>query len=134
MHQPTTRNDPKKAAAIRALLGVGLHRPGSLVTFEGVPEAADLFNVEALAIILVAVDAVLLVVNNPVLVVRPWLGRRRMQSLSRFPAHTKRKRTPLSRDDKSRLKNKLLSKTVLAPCLVHFDFDSAVVTCRQDYN
>ena len=29
---------------------MGLHRPGSLVTFEGVPEAADLFNVEALAI------------------------------------------------------------------------------------
>ena len=39
-----------KAAAIRALLGMGLHRPGTLVTFEGVPEAADLFNVEALAV------------------------------------------------------------------------------------
>ena len=33
-----------------SLLGIGLHRPGSLVTFEGVPEAADLFNVEAIAL------------------------------------------------------------------------------------
>ena len=38
------------AAAIRTLLGMGLHRPGSLVTFEGVPEASDLFNVEAIAV------------------------------------------------------------------------------------
>ena len=48
------RKDPKKVAAIRSLLGMGLHRPGSLVTFEGggggVPEAADLFNVEAVAV------------------------------------------------------------------------------------
>ena len=34
-----------------SLLGMGLHRPGSLVTFGGgVPEAADLFNVEAVAV------------------------------------------------------------------------------------
>ena len=33
-----------------SLLGMGLHRPGSLVTFEGVPEAADLFNVEAIVV------------------------------------------------------------------------------------
>ena len=44
------RKDPKKAAVILSLLGMGLHRPGSLVTFEGVPEAADLFNVEAIAL------------------------------------------------------------------------------------
>ena len=50
VEQAAAREDPKKVAAIRSLLGMGLHRPGSLVTFEGVPEAADLFNVEALAI------------------------------------------------------------------------------------
>ena len=50
MNRPPLRNDPRKAAAIRALLGMGLHMPGSLVTFEGVPEAADLFNVEAIAL------------------------------------------------------------------------------------
>ena len=33
-----------------SLLGMGMHRPGSLVTFGGVPEAADLFNVEAIAL------------------------------------------------------------------------------------
>ena len=35
---------------ILSLLRMGMHRPGSLVTFGGVPEAADLFNVEAIAL------------------------------------------------------------------------------------
>ena len=51
MIESRPRKDPTKvAAAIRSLLGMGLHRPGSLVTFEGVPEASDLFNVEAIAV------------------------------------------------------------------------------------
>ena len=51
--------------------------------------AVESDDVEAFSILIFAVGDILLVVNHPmlVMVVGPGLGGRRMQRLSRFPAH-----------------------------------------------
>ena len=52
--------------------------------------AVESDDVETLAVLILAVGDVLLVVKHPMLVVMvvgPGLGGRRVESLSRFPAH-----------------------------------------------
>ena len=80
-------------------------------------------HVEALPVIILAVREVFLVVNNSVLVVLvgPGLGRRRMQSLSRFPAHKKEKNCVIER-----------RYVTFHNGLDSFSFDTASVTCRRN--